>query len=211
MLGDIGMENKETHSEKALIAQVAKGNELAFKQVFDQYRAIVYTLALRMLKSRTLAEEMVQEVFIKIWEKREGLDQVDNFKGYLYRIAKNRVFDEFKRIAREAISDEVPDENRLASSNNTDYPIRKEQLDSLLEQTLDKLPEQQQYIFKLSREEGLTYREIAEIVNLSPFTVKTHMKNTLAFLRNHMSGYMEFYMLLVLCSLPSTFMVYFFI
>lgn len=196
------MAGSSSYDEKVLIAQMAKGNELAFKQIFDAYRPRVYSLALKMLTSNELAEEVVQEVFIKIWEKRDTLHQIANFKGYLYQMARNRVFDEFKRISREAIREESVDENIPEPSGNTDHLLRQKQLDSLLEKTLNKLPKQQQYIFKLSREQGLTYKEIAEIVGLSPLTVKTHMKNTLAFLRNHLSGHIELHLLLLLYGLP---------
>lgn len=195
------MNQFKDQTETKLIAQVAKGNTLAFKQIFDAYRPQVFGVALKMLRSNELAEEVVQEVFIKIWEKRETLTDVINFKGYLFKTARNRVFDEFKRISKEALDELPADEGIVKACNDTDHRLRDGQLDALLETTLNKLPEQQRYIFRLSREQGLTYREIADIVGLSPLTVKTHMKHTLAFLRNNLSSHLELYTLLICCGL----------
>ena len=189
------MTNKPPLLERELLTCVAKGNELAFRQLFDEHRAAVYSVALKLLKSASLAEDVVQEVFMKVWHNREALSRVEKFKGYLFTITRNRVFDEFKKIAREATILNEPAED-ASVVNDADHVIRKKQLEGLLEQALHQLPRQQQYIYHLSRKEGMTYQEIGERLNLSPLTVKTHMKKTLAFLRSHLSTHFELYLLL---------------
>ncbi|MEP3837717.1 MAG: RNA polymerase sigma-70 factor [Algibacter sp.] len=194
------MPYKPLINEKQLLACTADGDTLAFKQIFDHYRPGIYSLALKLLKSSVLAEDVVQDVFIKIWNKRVQFPQVINFRAYLYKTAKNQVFDEFKKIAKASINEEEPNKT-LNALNDTDYGIRKEQLETLLEEALNKLPPQQKNIYQLSRNQGLTYPEIAIQLNLSPLTVKTHMKHILAFLRNHLSEYMELSVILFLINI----------
>lgn len=186
-------------NEKELLAGIAEGDALAFRRLYDSYRALVYGVALKLLKSPALSEDIVQEVFIKIWRNREKLGKIACFKNYLFRTTRNRIFDEFKKMDQEATGDYALSDLTHACEN-ADFPIREEQLKKLLKRNLYQLPRQQQTIYRLSRDEGKSYQEIADELNISPVTVKTYMKHTLAFLRRHLAIYLKTYLLILLTS-----------
>lgn len=189
-------------NEKDLLSSTSKGNKLAFRQLFNAYRSPVYSVALKMLKSAMLAEDVVQEVFITIWHNREKLPGIVSFKSYLFKITRNKVFDEFKKLDLETLNESALNDH-LQTCEDTDFALREEQLEQLLKQNLSQLTKQQQTIYRLSREEGKTYREIAEELGISPMTVKTYMKHTLSFLRQHLSAHLEMYLLLILSSIAA--------
>jgi len=87
--------------EKKVLELLAQGNEFSFTLLFDHYRGRIFSVALKFLKSRELAEEVVQEVFLKIWSRREDLTRVLDFEAYLFTVARNLIFDLIKDIAKE--------------------------------------------------------------------------------------------------------------
>ena len=87
--------------EKKLLLELSQGSELAFTNMYNQYKNIVYSTALRITKSKILSEEAVQDIFLKIWQNRENLSEIDSFENYIYIISRNHLFNSIKKIARE--------------------------------------------------------------------------------------------------------------
>jgi RNA polymerase sigma-70 factor (family 1) len=171
--------------EKKVLELLAQGNEFAFTLLFDHYRGRIFTVAVRFLKSRELAEEVVQEVFLKIWTRREDLLTVLNFEAYLITIARNLVFDLVKDIARETITrnDFV---SNVQQPIGADEGLIEEQYRELLNEAVSQLPPQQKQIFRLAKVEGLSHQAIAEQLHLSRLTVKTHMAKALQSIRENL-------------------------
>jgi RNA polymerase sigma-70 factor (family 1) len=183
--------------EKKVLELLAQGNEFAFTLLFDHYRGRIFTVAVRFLKSRELAEEVVQEVFLKIWTRREDLLTVLNFEAYLITIARNLVFDLVKDIARETITrnDFV---SNVQQPIGADEGLIEEQYRELLNEAVSQLPPQQKQIFRLAKVEGLSHQAIAEQLHLSRLTVKTHMAKALQSIRENLQHHIISICLLLL-------------
>jgi RNA polymerase sigma-70 factor (ECF subfamily) len=173
------------HKEKGLLVKVANGDEEAFKLLYDHYRQKIYAYACHLTGSRLLADEVVQEVFLKVWLNRQKLPSVSNFNAWLYTISRNQLFDALKRSAREAVGrkaliNEMPD-----AVNNADDILLNKENDKLLQQALSRLSSQQQIIYHLSRNKGMKYDEIARQLQIAPNTVKVHIVNALRTIREY--------------------------
>jgi RNA polymerase sigma-70 factor (ECF subfamily) len=179
-----------------LLAKVAAGDEGAFRTLFDGHRDKLYAYMLRLSKERVVAEDIVQEVFLKIWMGREQLKTVRNFDAYLFTIARNHAFNLSKQITyrRELlvrISSDQP-QSDLSTENEVDYKY----LRSLLAQELSKLPPQQRKIFALSRFEGLSNEDIALQQSISVGTVKKHLSLATQTLKAALKDKMEMVIIL---------------
>lgn len=160
---------------KELINQIKKGQKDAFRKLYDEYAPRIFQFALSYLKRETEAEELVQEVFIKIWEKKENLDDTKNLKSYIFKIAVNTIYQYIRRKNIEnAYKDYIKNHVRSDDNNTWQNVIYNEMLDKL-ESILNELPEQQKRIFYLSKDKGLSNKEIAKKLNLSKRTVENHL------------------------------------
>ena len=177
------MHNYEKNNERKIVQLLSQGNTDAFVQVFNQYHDRIYRVAMQYVKSQALSEEIVQDVFMKLWEKREALSQVLNFEAWFITLSKNYILNYLKRMAnerniREKWISEVPQ-----TEEKTDHHIRHAEYTQLMEQALDNLSEQQRMVYTLAREQKLSYEAIGKELSLSPNTVKTHMSRALQSIR----------------------------
>ncbi len=184
-MGDSYLKN-----EKKWLKKLSEGSELAFTRIFDHYRPRIYSVALKMLKSTDLAEEVVQEVFLKVWTKREEMAAINHFEGYLFMMARNHIYDRFKKLANEKAANRIFTEKRSTDVNNTDHPVIEGQYYELLQQTLSMLPPRQRQIYHLSREKGMSYKQIGRQLNISHLTVKKHMAEALGFIRRQLESHL---------------------
>jgi len=175
---------------------------LAFGHLFEQYHPFVYAFSLRMTHSKELAEEIVQEIFLKIWLDKERLDGIDHFAAYLNRVVRNHCFNVLRKLALEAkhMSKHLISFNEIDCSTmeNLEYEDVKRMLDDAVE----SLPMQQKRVYQLCHQEGLKYEEVAERMNLSPQTVHAYMKEALRKIRVHFQrhaiSYVTFLIILIL-------------
>lgn len=166
-----------------LIPKLIRGDVLAFDSLYKKYAGKLYFFALKYLKSEIEAEEIVQSVFVKVWENRKTLKQELSFKSYLFTIAHNdicKVFrkrQNFKKVLEEILyyDSNISDETR----EKIDY----ESLLSLVDEIIQELPVRQKEIFIKSRFEGKTTKEIAAELKLSPGTVDNYISMSMKFIR----------------------------
>ena len=151
----------KTYDEYELLQHLKQGSEFAFTQIFNRYRSRIYSVALTYLKSSALAEEIVQDVFLKIWLKRTELEHILRFDAYLITMAKNLVFDRLKKIAYEVDAQTILKEQDHFI-NDAEYRVREHQCRQLVEEAMNLLPPQQKIIYHLARTEGLSHEQIAE-------------------------------------------------
>jgi RNA polymerase sigma-70 factor (ECF subfamily) len=140
---------------------------------------------LALVKSPEMAEDLVHEIFLKLWEIREKLEIKTNFSAYLFRICHNKAADATKKIAGERLL--RSELLRYYQDFSTDEQRSQEELyqyDALAEQALDNLSPQSRKVYELCRREGKSYREVAEELHISPYTVKEHMSKALTSLRS---------------------------
>lgn len=167
-------------SESDCIRQVKLGDERAFDQLFRQYSALVYRFSYSYLKSRVEAEEIVQECFLKVWEKRLLLREDVPLKGYLFTIAHHAVLNLLRHSRHRArFQTHLAALRPAVATNAAEYS----EMEALYQAALEKLPPKRRQIFILSRQQGLSYPEIAQQLDLSVKTVEAQIVQALKFLR----------------------------
>lgn len=179
------MSSIQSYTEKELLERIAEGDEDAYKLVFDRYWNKIYQVALSFLKVPDQAQDAVQQVFIKLWEKRNKLPEVENLDAWLFIVARNTIINILERIVSsrkgiQQIKDVVP-EDYLTPSSMLEY----KQVSEIIQDAVNRLPPQQALVFRLSREQGLTYAEIAERLHIAPATVKSHIIRALNSIREY--------------------------
>lgn len=190
-----------TYNERELLLSLARGNDNAFADVFHHYRHRIYAIAFRLLGSASQAEDTVQDVFLKMWLKRQELHEISHFKAYLFTVTRNHIFTALKLLAREQLM-----ESELSAAVVTDAKdaaIIHKEYEQILQKAIAQLSPQQELIYKLSREEGLKRNEIADRLQLSPETIKVHLANAMRSIRAFCLARMDlntFLLLLWLCN-----------
>ncbi|NLV69148.1 MAG: RNA polymerase sigma-70 factor [Spirochaetes bacterium] len=172
---------------EVIIESLKNGDMAAFDIIYRAYCKRLYKFVFGIIKTESDAEEIVQEVFVKIWEARGNIDDLALFDSYLFTIAYNSTIS----LIRKKMSEEkyiqhvkslqVPLQNKL-SDDDLDF----ESVSARINELVDKLPPRQKEVFKLHREHELTYRQIAEKLQISINTVENHMSKALKFLRNNL-------------------------
>ena len=171
------------YNENELAARLAAGDEGAFVQLYHTYGNKIYSLALMYLKSVELAKDAVQEVFLKLWVRREKMGKVENLEAFVFIVGRNHIIDQLKgKLANprmhETALDYLPDDLLLPH-----HRVDLKQLQKNIAEAIEKLPPQQKNIFRLSREEGLSHEQIAQRLGIGKETVKNHMVRALNTLR----------------------------
>ena len=177
---------KELADEKLILAKIAKGDQQAFGILFNFYRNKVYGYALTILQEDTAAEEIVQDVFIKLWIKRKTLLTIENFGGFLRTTTRNETLNALKKIASEQKNYQIANQNTSDIDSGTENEIQFRETKKLLDSAIEKLPPQQKLIYNLCHIEGLKQRDVAEKLNLSPLTVKTHLRDAVKSIKNYL-------------------------
>jgi RNA polymerase sigma-70 factor (ECF subfamily) len=174
---------KLLHTEKELVKKLSGGDSFAFEVLFYKYRNKVKGFTVKLVPAQVDPEEIVQEVFVKVWLKKEAIDPDKDFQSYLFSIAKNLVLDHLKSaVNRKLYFVGEHFQQDLLDEENSDAPVL-EDAEEKLERLINEIPERRREIFRLSRFEGLSYRQIAERLNISENTVDSQIRNALAFLR----------------------------
>ena len=176
------------HNEHRLLRQLAEGDESAFVEIFNYYRQQVFKVAFLYLKSETVAEEMVQEVFLKVWQSREKLPSIERFQDWFFIIARNLITSHLRKMARDQKMRLQWTQERPQFDKEADEKLHSRELSEILNQAVSSLPPQQQAVFRLAKDEMLTYHAIAEKLGISPHTVRTHMSRALDTLRTYLEG-----------------------
>jgi RNA polymerase sigma-70 factor (ECF subfamily) len=165
------------HTIPLLLDKIAAGDQQAFKQVYVCFYKRLYHFALAIVKTKEAAEEIVEDVFVKIWQNREHTGVIRNLKVYLYTATKNRSLNYLSQKARESITepfDHIDIELDDTAISPEQLMITAE-LFAKIQRAVEALPPRCKMIFKLVREDGLKYREVAEILNISVNTIDVQM------------------------------------
>ena len=171
-------------TELALARRVREGDEAAFEQIFRVYFTRLVSFAGTKLGSQALAEEMVQEVFLQIWTRREQWVVERSLAAYMFRAVRNRVLNARRSIRLEvSYAAAAACEIEIETSEQCDDGLRDAEIAAALAHALALLPERPRQVFLLSRRQGLSYAEIAEVLGIAVKTVEMHMGRALAQLR----------------------------
>lgn len=176
---------KIVHNETALVLAMQEGNEEAFTALYLHYSPQLYLNILQMVRDPIVAEEVIQELFIKLWQKRENKSLNENFAGYLYRSAQNLVHDFFRKLQRDQML--LNQFRVLAEINYTsvDEALNDQRYTHVIEKAIDNLSPQQKRVYTLVKVEGFTYKKAAEIMGISHLTVKEYLVSANKSIRNY--------------------------
>jgi len=177
------MSSSGTHDNSKLLSLIASGNEVAFHQLYRLYHQRIYSFAFFLTSSDILAEEVTQEIFIKIWNHRTELSEIKIFDAWLKTLVRNQCYTFLNRLAKERLVFQNINAQGVEVSNSTEEKFISEEYIFLLRQAVSRLPEQQRKVFLFSRIDGMKLDEIAVKMGLSINTVKSHIKAALKNIR----------------------------
>lgn len=181
---------QEIKDLKNLLYQTSIHDEYAFGKIFQSFSGMVYSFSYKLTRSNYLAEEIVQEVFLKVWIHRESLPQIDNFSAYLFTIAKNLAFNILKHNLIEEKAKTILHGQRT-DSHETEETVIYQDYQQLLNKAINHLPPQQKLVYSMCHQEGLRYKEAAQKLKISRLTVKTHMQQALRSIKIQFAGLMR--------------------
>lgn len=163
--------------DQDLLFRIARGDQEAFTRLFEQYHHRLGAFVFGITRSKEQAEEIVLDVFLKIWMTREVLAEVNNFPSYLFLVARNASISALRKTIRERNLKANLHNQSVEDAGQED---QKEFYLSLIDRAIEDLPPQQKKVFLLSRSQGMTYSEIGGELGISPFTVRAHIQQAVA-------------------------------
>ena len=179
-------------NEKSLLQQIAEGNEQAFKSLFDKYRSRLFYYISRIVKSDQIAEELVMDVFLKIWVGRKIVTQIENFDAFLFRIAHNKTIDFLRSVAKDARLHELLwEEIQIADTVHADSPLLIHEFEGKIREAIVLLSPQQRKVYEMCRQQDYTHDQVASLLHISKSTVNNHVVNSQRFIRNYISKSMD--------------------
>lgn len=171
-------------SDKQLLYRIRLGDEEAYKILYNTYHKRIYSLAFKYLKSRELAEDAVQETFIKLWENRTAVSV--NVKGYLFTSARNHVFNMIRNQKKKIIRKIRAEHSEALVSNKTEDVILYSEYRSIYNEALNLLTDGKREIFELKTVQQLTNQQIADKLDISIHTVKSQYYHASKFVKEHL-------------------------
>ncbi len=178
------MQDFQLYSNEQLFELLRCSDERAFTEIFFRYDKRIYKFIFKMVKDDSIATDITQEVFIKIWKKRELLVDIHNAEAYIFTIASNLTLNQIKKSLREAhIKEMLQTIQRQNNAYNADNTLLLHDSEALILDIVEALPPQQKRIYQLSREQGLNYNEISSTMKISSNTVRNHLVKALHTIR----------------------------
>lgn len=158
-----------------MLTELRAGEEYAFKHFYDIYNIPLYRKLLKLVQIDVIAEELLQDLFLKIWQKKDLIDPEQSFRAYLYRIAEHLVADHYRNLARQVKLEKETDLNKLEILDQVEDPFQGEFAQKIIHEAIATLPAQQQAVFRLCKIEGKSYEEVSQLLNISHATINTHI------------------------------------
>lgn len=178
------MENNYTlFSDRDLCVLLNQGNEAAYNEIYNRYKVVLFIHAYKLTQNEDEAKDILQELFMGLWMKREGLVITTSLSSYLYTSIKNRILD---RIAHAHVAYKYVEsiQNYIHQGQClTDETLREKELRLIIEKGVEDLPPKMKEVYELSREHNFSHKQIAQKLNISENTVKKQVYNALKILR----------------------------
>jgi RNA polymerase sigma-19 factor, ECF subfamily len=179
-------------TEKDYIIELKEGSFSAFDHIFSYYKARLYAFALGYLKHKEDAQELVQDVFVKVWENRETLDESKSFNSYLFTISKNTILNHIRKKGSINLYSDYIKNYAPQTHNTAEDKLEYEDLLKKAKEVIDQLPDRQKEIYLLRHEKGLSNLEIAKELRISKKTVENQITLAIKFLRERL-GHKQIY------------------
>jgi RNA polymerase sigma-70 factor (family 1) len=171
---------------KELVLQLGNSDKKALDELYNYYYPRLYSFAKRFLKVEDDINDILQDVFVKLWENRKNIKNVETFNAWIFTITKNTVVSYFREKIKLTEFESRVREMATTESYLTNTTAEYEDIKEKVEQLIEKLPEKRKQIFKLSREQGLSNKEIATEMSISIKTVEDHMMHAIRFLKDNL-------------------------
>jgi RNA polymerase sigma-70 factor (ECF subfamily) len=169
--------------DNELLALLVGGDVDAYTEIYDRYNGLLYIFAYKRLRDREEARDIIHELFLSIWNNHQNLPLSVSLSAYLYTAVRNRIIN---AVAHQKVAARYIDsfQDYINTSNNsTDHLVRHKELEAFIEKEIAELPPKTRLVFEMSRKTNLTRKEIAEELQISEETVKSHMHGALKTLR----------------------------
>ena len=183
--------------EKELLLLLKQGHEAAFEEIYKLYSSRIFGNIYKMVKSESIAQELLQEVFIKVWNNRTGIDPENSFRSYIFRIAENSVYDYFRNASRDR---KMQSHILVITTEHYDHieelMLRKEN-NAILDKAISSLSPQRQLVFRLCKLDGKSYDEVSRELGISVSTISDHIVKANKAIREFLSDDMGMQEILV--------------
>jgi RNA polymerase sigma-70 factor (ECF subfamily) len=184
-----------------LLSLVKQGDQSAFRLIFDAYKDKLFGFLLRLTGSREEAEDIVQEVFMKIWKDRDNATQIKNLNAYIFKTAQNQMIDNLRKFSREQLSLSYIEIEVATKDIQPDDILFEKEKSRIFQEAVNQLTPQQKKIYQQHREQGIPLKDIANEMNLSLSTVQNHINRALKSIREYLvQHYTTLFLLFVACS-----------
>jgi RNA polymerase sigma-70 factor (ECF subfamily) len=180
-----------SNSEKGLLLQVIHGDADAFAEIYDQYKDRIFAFAFTLTKSKEIAEEATQEVFVKLWERRDQINTDYPLIPYIKKITYNYIISFFRKVKLDKQLQQNLYNNMEGLRNTNEEELLQKELNKLYQQAIEQLPTQKRTAYTLSREQHLSYEEIALQMGISKNTVRNHMTEAIQFIRTYITTHTD--------------------
>lgn len=176
----------EQDSKKLIVINLKAGSSSAFRQLYTIYHNDIYAYSLSLLKSKARAKDLVQEVFMKIWLKRETLNPELSVKSFLFTITRNLAFNELSKAANKRKMREAVFYKSQKVNDPADQQLMEAHYEKIKQQALAELTPRCKLVFEMSRQNEMTYQEISEELGVSPNTVRNQMSSALSTIKEYL-------------------------
>ena len=180
---------KQVFEDFPFLTALVAGDTKAFRVIYDKYHATLYGYAMWLSKDHHEAEELVQSVFVTIWERRQNINPEKPFRTYLFNIVRNRFYDMLRKRNTERYYVDYILQQDESDTDDIQQQMEDAELRDIIESLLQQVPDRRLTIFRMSRDENLSYKQIAEKLYISENTVDTQIRNVLNFLRKELPTY----------------------
>jgi RNA polymerase sigma-70 factor (family 1) len=174
----------QMHSDLELTRLLQSGDHEAYTEIYNRFKSVLYVHAYNKLRNTEEAKDVVQDLFVSLWNRRSTLQLTGELSSYLYQAVRNRVFRVIERQGLASNHLQSIHQFVISGNNVTDYLVREHMLRAMIEREIDALPEKMKEIFILSRKMNLSHKEIADELEISDATVKKQVNNALKILRS---------------------------
>lgn len=169
---------------------------MLFSGIFRQHEYKLYLLAVKLTKSEYIAKDIIQEVFLKLWEQRRFMGNIGNMEAWLYRLTENKVIDFLRKAALDSRLKKIIWNNIEESKDEAEEYVAVREYNEIIQRAINELPPQRKLIYQLNREGGMNYQEIAEELQLSRHTVKNQLFTAVQSIRRYISRNVKLFSIL---------------
>lgn len=190
--------DQSIYEEGKLISLLHENSEYAFQLIYDKHRNRIYKTAIKFLKSPIIAQDVVQDVFLKLWFERKAINAEKPLEAWLFTVAKHNILNKLRKIANEWKAIDLLTDKTPFLENTTENMVGEAEFKRNLALAISKLPEQQRSVFQLSKFEQLSYFQISQQLGISPLTVKTHLSRAVSSIKRQFESKGIQFILLIL-------------